>query len=145
MISAPTDPPDLVGDDFGPYQLPPRVAATIPAAAVPGEPTLHRLARGLIVETAARLDAAARFLDVIALDGVVIIGIEVAISGPAPAGPPGPAGTSARVGLTVVPADGRWMLAVQGRVIAAGCGVPAPRRLAPLVAGDHVHASQEAG
>ena len=47
--------PDLRPDDFRPYTLPGSLETAIPTRSVHGEPGIHWIARGLIVETSAQL------------------------------------------------------------------------------------------
>ena len=46
---------ELRPDDFRSYTLPDSLDATIPTGPVPGEPGIHWVARGLMVETCAEL------------------------------------------------------------------------------------------
>ena len=125
---------DLRPDDFRPYDLPDSLDAAIPTHAVPGEPGIHWVARGLIAETCAQLLGRPISLDL--LDHPHTVFIHALISLASTVLSAEPLDDIASVELIVVKQDSRWALIADNRLLAIGVNVPSPAHLAGLIAAD---------
>lgn len=112
--------PDLVPVDFT-RDYEPTSDLAIP------EPGICWVARGLMVETCARLLGRPMSLELYALGHLAVISLRVAVFGE----------PVLFVDLTIGTDSGRWSLVVDDRVVDAGWHVPSPRQLADLVLDDH--------
>jgi hypothetical protein len=126
---------ELRPDDFRSYTLPDSLNATIPTGPVPGEPGIHWLARGLMVETCAQLLGRPISLDPYDHPHTVLIQALISLSSTVLSTEP--LDDLASVELVVVKPDSRWTLIVENRLLAMGINVPSPAHLAGLVAADH--------
>jgi hypothetical protein len=126
---------ELRPDHFRPYTLPDSLEATIPTCPVPGEPGIHWVARGLMVETCAQLLGRPISLDL--YDHAHTVFIQALISLSSTVLSAQPLGDLASVELVVVKQDSRWALIVDNRLLAMGVNLPSPAYLAGLVAADH--------
>ena len=126
---------ELRPDDFRSYTLPDSLDATIPTGPVPGEPGIHWVARGLMVETCAQLLGRPISLDLYDHPHTVFIQALISLSSTVLSTEP--LGDLASVELVVVKQDSRWALIVDNRLLAMGLNVPSPAHLAGVVAADH--------
>ena len=125
--------PDLAPQDFVPtYTLLDRVEATIPTAAQPGEPGIHWVARGLLVETCARLLGHPVSLDCLERRQLTFVSVTVSLASTVLSSDP--RDVLLAVELVLDRRTGRWVLIVRDRVIATGGCLPSPSYLAELVA-----------
>ena len=134
-----TIPPyDLQADDFRSYRLPDSLDATIPAAAQPGEPGTHWLARGLMAELSQRMLARPITLQVVEHEHIVFISAVLSLASTVLSSDP--LGNLISVDLVLIKHTARWALMLQDRMIATGGNVPPPRYLAEVA--DAVHVSR---
>jgi hypothetical protein len=127
-----TPPPyDLCADDFRDYRLPPSIAGNVPPALCLGEPGTHWLARGLTVETTARLLARPVAVEVTEQEHLTVISAVISLA--SAVWSTDPLGDLLSADLILVPRTRRWALIVQDRMTATGLNVPSPRYLADLV------------
>ena len=106
-----------------------------PPRPVPGEPGIHWVARGLMVETCAQLLGRPISLDLYDHPHTVFIQALISLSSTVLSTEP--LGNLASVELVVVKQDSRWALIVDNRLLAMGINVPSPAHLAGLAAADH--------
>ena len=117
------------------YPLPDGVESMIPTTAKPDEPGAHWVARGLLVETCARL--LARPLSLGYLERRRLTAISATMSLASTVLSSDPYDVVVTVDLLLDRGSGRWTLTFRDRMIATGPALPPPSWLAELVAIDH--------
>ena len=117
------------------YPLPAGVESTIPTTAQSDEPGAHWVARGLLVETCARL--LARPLSVGYLERRRLTAISATVSLASTVLSSDPSDVVVTVDLLLDRESGRWALSYRDRMIATGSALPPPSWLGELVAIDH--------
>ena len=128
--------PELRADDFRPYTLPDSLDTTTPTRCVPGEPGIHWVARGLMVETCAQLLGRPISLDLHDHRNTAFIQALISLASTVLSADPLDDLTT--VELVVAKQDSRWALIVDNRLLGLSVNVPSPAYLAGLVAdGDH--------
>ena len=128
--------PDLVPDDFTrTYTLGSTVEASIPTAARPGEPGIHWVARGLLVETGARLLAEPVSVDCVEKRQITFVSVVLSLAATTVA--PQAGDVLVTVELLLDRRSGRWGLTFADRLVGTGPWLPSPRWLAEQVAQAH--------
>lgn len=117
------------------YPLPCGVDTVIPTTAQPDEPGAHWIARGLLVETSARL--LGRPVSLGYLERRRLTAISATVSLASTVLSTDPRDVLVTVDLLLDRGTGRWSLIFRERMIATGPCLPPPSWLAELVAIDH--------